>query len=181
MTALDPVASRSPGRTGVRCPCQGAPSAPGLVSGLGFRSPNRPDKGRNPPYRAGSRREVWCERPSRSHRRQLGGAIWGISAKLGAGISGVAPNGHKRRHKEAKIPTESGLMGFQSQWLDLGGINELREYENGLLYRNADRAAGNDRADCLAGGDGDRRYVAGLGLNVLPISANWRCYSRKFG
>jgi hypothetical protein len=58
---------------------RGAPSAPGLVSGLGFRSPNRPDKGRNPTYHAGSRREVWCERPSCYLRRQLAGAIWGIS------------------------------------------------------------------------------------------------------
>ncbi len=32
-----------------------------------------------------------------------------LTAKLGAGISGVAPNGHKRRHKEAIIPIESGL------------------------------------------------------------------------
>ncbi len=31
---------------------RGAPSAPGLFSGLGFRSPNRPDRGRDPPYRA---------------------------------------------------------------------------------------------------------------------------------
>ncbi len=60
---------------------RGAPSAPGLVSGSGFRSPNRPDKGRNPTDRAGSRREVWCERPACYHRRQLAGAIWGISAK----------------------------------------------------------------------------------------------------
>ncbi len=46
-----------------------------------FRSPNRPDKGRNPTYRAGSRREVWYERPSCYHRRQLAGAIWGISVE----------------------------------------------------------------------------------------------------
>ena len=39
----------------------------------------RPDKGRKPTYRAGSRREVWCKRPSCYHRRQLAGAIWGIS------------------------------------------------------------------------------------------------------
>ncbi len=51
---------------------RGAPSAPGLVSGLGFRSPSRPDKGRNPTYRAGSRRKLWCERPSCYHRRQPG-------------------------------------------------------------------------------------------------------------
>ncbi len=49
-----PVASMSPDRTGVCRESRGAPSAPGLFSGLGFRSPNRPDKGRNPPYRAGS-------------------------------------------------------------------------------------------------------------------------------
>ncbi len=49
-----------------------------LVDGLGW--PNRPDKGRNLTYRAGSRREVWCERLSCYHRRQLAGAIWGISA-----------------------------------------------------------------------------------------------------
>ncbi len=50
-----------------------------ITMGPGFLSPNRPDKGRNPTYRAGSRQEVWCERPSCYHRRQLGGAIWGIS------------------------------------------------------------------------------------------------------
>ncbi len=72
MTALDPVASRSLDRTGVCRESRGAPSAPGLVSGLGLRSPNRPDKGRDPTDRAGSRRELWCERPSCCHRRQLG-------------------------------------------------------------------------------------------------------------
>jgi hypothetical protein len=74
-----PVASMSPDRTGVCRESWGAPSVPGLFSELGFRSPNRPDKGRDLTDRAGSRRELWCERPSRSHRRQLGGAIWGIS------------------------------------------------------------------------------------------------------
>ncbi len=32
-----------------------------------------------------------------------------LTVKLGAGISGVAPNGHNRRHKEPIIPIESGL------------------------------------------------------------------------
>ena len=40
-----------------------------------------------------------------------------LTAKLGAGISGVAPNGHKRRHKEVKIPIESGL-GRHLVWVD---------------------------------------------------------------
>ena len=82
MTALDPVASRSPDRTGVCHESRGAPSAPGLVIGSGFRSPNRPDKGRNPIYRAGSRLELWCERTWCYHRRQLEGTIWGISVQL---------------------------------------------------------------------------------------------------
>ncbi len=80
MTALDPVASSSPDRTAVCRESRGAPSAPGLVSGSGFRSPNRPNKGPKPTHRAGSRREVWCERPSCYHCRQRTGAIWGISA-----------------------------------------------------------------------------------------------------
>ncbi len=46
-----------------------------------------------------------------------GGAIRGISAKLGAAISGVAPNGQIRRHKEAIIPIESGL-GWRLVWVD---------------------------------------------------------------
>ncbi len=83
MTALDPVASRSPDRTGVCRESRGALSAPGPVSGSGFRSPNRPDKGPNPTYRAGSRRKVWSERPSCYYRRQLRGAIWGISIYWG--------------------------------------------------------------------------------------------------
>ena len=55
--------------------------APGLLSGSGSRSPNRPDQERNPTWRAGSPRQVWCERRSCYHRRQLAGAIWGLSAK----------------------------------------------------------------------------------------------------
>ena len=50
-SALDPVTSRSADRTDVCRKSRGAPSAPGLVSGLAFRSPNRPDKGRNLTYR----------------------------------------------------------------------------------------------------------------------------------
>ena len=74
-----PVASRSPDRTGVRCPGQGLPSAREMTIGLDFPSPNRPDKGRNPTYRVGSHRKLWCERPSCYHHRQLAGAIWAIS------------------------------------------------------------------------------------------------------
>jgi len=51
MTALDPVASRSPDRTGVRCPGQGAPSARETTIGQGFPSPYQPDKGRSAIYR----------------------------------------------------------------------------------------------------------------------------------
>ena len=40
-----------------------------------------------------------------------------LTVKLGAGISGVAPNGHKRRHKEAIIPIESDL-GWHLVWVD---------------------------------------------------------------
>ena len=40
-----------------------------------------------------------------------------LTAKLGAGISGVAPNGQKRRHKEAIIPIESDL-GWHLVWVD---------------------------------------------------------------
>ena len=82
MTAPDPGPSRPPDRTGVCGESRGAPPAPGWVGGLGFRSPNRPDKGRNPTYRVGSRRGVWCERPSCYHRRQLAGAIWRISEEM---------------------------------------------------------------------------------------------------
>ncbi len=53
--------SRPSDRTGVCRENRGAPSAPGLVSGSGFRSPNRPDKGRNPTYRAGSRASCDCD------------------------------------------------------------------------------------------------------------------------
>ncbi len=96
VAAPDPVASRPPGRTGVCRESRGAPSAPGLVSGFGFRSPNPPDRGRNPTYRAGSRREVWCERSSCYHHRQLAGAIWGISVQM------FAENGTvNRKHKNA--------------------------------------------------------------------------------
>ena len=55
MTAVDPVASRSPDRTGVCRESRGTPSARELTIGQGFPSPNQPDKGRNPTYRAGSR------------------------------------------------------------------------------------------------------------------------------
>ncbi len=51
MTAPNPVASRSPDRTGVRCPGQGAPSARETTIGQGFPSPYQPDKGRSAIYR----------------------------------------------------------------------------------------------------------------------------------
>ena len=53
MTAPYPVASRSPDRTGVRCPGQGAPSARETTIGQGFPSPYQPDKGRSAIYRTG--------------------------------------------------------------------------------------------------------------------------------
>ncbi len=81
MTALDPVASRPPDRTGVRCPGQGAPSARETTIGQGFPPPDQPDKGRTATYRAGSQRELWLRRPLCYRRRQLRGAIWGIPVR----------------------------------------------------------------------------------------------------
>ncbi len=51
MTAPYPVTSRSPDRTGVRCPGQGVPSARETTMGQGFPSPYQPDKGRSAIYR----------------------------------------------------------------------------------------------------------------------------------
>ncbi len=85
---LHRAASSSPGRTGVWREGRAAPSAPGLVGGLGCASPNRPDKGPSPSWRAASPRAVWCERPSCYHGRQPGGAIRGISAKVTLAPSG---------------------------------------------------------------------------------------------
>ena len=45
MITLDPVASKLPGRTGVRCPYQGAPSEREMTVGHGFPSRNQPDEG----------------------------------------------------------------------------------------------------------------------------------------
>ena len=78
ISSLAPPGSHD--RTAVCREGRGAPSAPGLVRGSGFRSPNRPGRGRNPTYRAGLRPEMWCERPSCNHRRQLAGGIRGIPA-----------------------------------------------------------------------------------------------------
>jgi hypothetical protein len=78
--SIQPIASRSPDRTGVRRPSRGAPSAREMTIGHGFRLPDQPDKGRNPSWHASSRRELWCQRPSCYHRRQLAGAIWEIPA-----------------------------------------------------------------------------------------------------
>ncbi len=53
MTALQPAASRSIDRPGVRCPCQGAPSEREMTIGQGLASPNQPDKGRITTCQAG--------------------------------------------------------------------------------------------------------------------------------
>ena len=37
-------------------------------------------------YRAGSRRELWCERALCYHRRKLAGAIWGISDEVSLAV-----------------------------------------------------------------------------------------------
>ena len=87
-TAADPVTSGLLDRTrqdqtGEVCAARrGTLSQREKVTGRAFDRQIGLIKGRNPTYRAGSRREVWCERPSCYHRRQPGGAIWGIPAKM---------------------------------------------------------------------------------------------------
>ncbi len=54
MTAADPVASRSPDRTGVCCAGRSAPSQREMVAGPGFSSPNQPDQERTTAYRDSS-------------------------------------------------------------------------------------------------------------------------------
>ena len=61
MTALHPVASRSPERTGVRCPGQGAPSARKIVTVLGFGTPDQPDNGRIATYCARLGPDSWWD------------------------------------------------------------------------------------------------------------------------
>ncbi len=53
MTALQPAASRSIDRPGVRCPCQGAPSEREMTIGQGLESPNQPNEGRITTCQAG--------------------------------------------------------------------------------------------------------------------------------
>ena len=58
MTGLDPVASRSPDRTGVSRESRGPPSAREMTIGQGSPSPKRADKGRIATYRAGLRLDL---------------------------------------------------------------------------------------------------------------------------
>jgi hypothetical protein len=61
----------------VRGAGQGAPSARKMTFGQDFPSPNQPDPGRIASCRAG----FVLGRPLCYRRRQLGGAIWGISVQ----------------------------------------------------------------------------------------------------
>ena len=81
MTALDPVASRSPDRTGVCRESRGAPSERKMTIGHGFPSGNQPDEGadRDLPYQF--RLAIARSRQLCHGRGQPGGAIWGIPAK----------------------------------------------------------------------------------------------------
>ena len=82
MTGLDRDTSRSPDRTGVCCTGRCAPSQCETITGPSFSSLNKPDQERTPAYRDSS----GSESPSGCllcyFFRRLGGAIWGIPARI---------------------------------------------------------------------------------------------------
>ena len=95
MTALDPVASKLPGRTGVRCPGQGAPSERKMTVGHDFLSGNQPDQGtdRDLPYQF--RLALALSGQLCYGRGQPGGAIWEKSVEIACvGILNGDSNGH---------------------------------------------------------------------------------------
>ncbi len=100
------------------------PSAREMTIGQGFPSPSWPDKGRIATYRAGSRRQSWLRRPLCYRRRQLGGAIWGIPAKmfvmLGACFGDVSENPEIRARprnegQNVRLVRESGRTQMRAR------------------------------------------------------------------
>ncbi len=98
MMAPYPVASRSPDRTGVRCPGQGAPSARETTIGQGFPSPYQPDKGRCAIYRTdlapNSRWYALCAtivgnrwKPSGESRFKLAGTFRRLASLTSRGVA----------------------------------------------------------------------------------------------
>ena len=86
MTALRPIASRSPGRTGLCRAGRSAPSQCEMVTGPGFSSPNQPNQERTTVYRDSSGQNsrsdshyatILCDWKKPSGKSQL---IWVMSA-----------------------------------------------------------------------------------------------------
>ncbi len=126
MTAPHPVASRSTDRTGcVLRSSKRALTFRNSHGGPGFSSPNRPDKGRNPTDRAGSRRDSRCERPLRTHCRRLGGAIWGNPGRASTG----------ERNKPLISISYVATLITQPSDCDFGGLSLGRQGANWLSTR----------------------------------------------
>ena len=123
---------------------RGWPSAPALVSGSDFRSPNQPDKGRNLTYRARATTRIVVQTLLCYHRERPRRAIWGIPVNALDEQAKAASERVKqaessaRESENARQRLESEVTRLEKQRNDLENRLKIRRNEESSLIGRID-------------------------------------------